>query len=191
MGVEVRIDDDARPTFGTDHQLHTFAGDEIERFIYIGYLVKSRHRTRRLPDRSVHDEPHAASIGLHKLLVRDHFEEQHQFESILKVFVDVLNRRADLAQMRIAPGRECLRNDRAVQRVGRRASTLDYFLLLPFPGWIEHRLAFPLFFGHHVIIDGILLRISAAAILLLLLLLLFLRHTIVSVHVLIVVSTHD
>ena len=53
VGVKRENDDhDRQPTFGTDHQLHTFAGDEIERFIYIGYLVKSRDwkdRTRIWP----------------------------------------------------------------------------------------------------------------------------------------------
>lgn len=53
-------------------------------------------------------EAHLAAIGLGQCLARDDFEQQHEFESVTEVIVNVVNGCAGLAQMTVAPGCECL-----------------------------------------------------------------------------------
>lgn len=53
-------------------------------------------------------ESHLAAVRLWQCLAGNHLEQQHQLESITKVLLDVLDLRARLPQVRIAPGSEGL-----------------------------------------------------------------------------------
>lgn len=52
---------------------------------------------------------HLAAIRLGQCLTRDDFEQQHEFESVTEVIVNVVNGGTGLSQMAVAPGCECLR----------------------------------------------------------------------------------
>lgn len=89
-------------TFCTDgHQFDSFAFDEIQSLVDIGYFV----------------EPHFSSIRLWQLLSRYDLEEQHQFETIPEVFLYDLYLGAGLAQMGVAPSREGLQRWRTFDRI--------------------------------------------------------------------------
>lgn len=81
-------------TFGTDrHQFHALAGDEVERFVDVGDLVKA----------------HLAPVGFRQRLAGNDFQQQHELKTVAEVFLDVLDGRARFAQVRVAPRRESLR----------------------------------------------------------------------------------
>lgn len=74
------------------YQLDAFAGNKIECLVYVRNLVKS----------------HLAAVRLRKCLTRDHFQQQHQLETISKIFFDILDLSSRFAQVRITPSGECL-----------------------------------------------------------------------------------
>ncbi len=53
-------------------------------------------------------EAHLAAVGFGQRLARDDLEEQHQLETVAEVVLDVLDARAGLAQVRVAPRRKRL-----------------------------------------------------------------------------------
>ena len=80
-------------TFGSDgDELDAFAGNEIQGFVDIGDLVES----------------HFTAVGLGQSLTRDDFEQQHELEPIAEVIFNVIDTGSGLAQVRVAPRRECL-----------------------------------------------------------------------------------
>ena len=82
-------------TFGADRdELDALAGNKIERFVHVGDLV----------------EAHLAAVRLGQRLAGDHLEQEHELEAVAEILLDVLDARAGLAQVRIAPSGKCLRN---------------------------------------------------------------------------------
>ena len=67
--------------------------NEVEGFIDVGDFVES----------------HFSAVWAGEALSRDHFQEQHEFESGAEIGVDEVDLRARLAQVRVAPGGESLR----------------------------------------------------------------------------------
>lgn len=87
-------------TFSPDgDQFHALAGNKVECLVDISNLVES----------------HLASIWLGQGLTRYHFQQKHQLQAISEVFFDIFDRCACLAQMRVAPCRECLKQKVALK----------------------------------------------------------------------------
>ena len=77
-----------RSTFSADgDEFNALAGDEVEGFVDVGDLV----------------EAHLATVGLGQCLARDHLQEQHQLQTVAEVVLDVVDARARLAKVRVAP----------------------------------------------------------------------------------------
>lgn len=53
-------------------------------------------------------ETHFAAVRLGQCLAGNDFQQQHEFEAITEVIVNVVNGGASLAQMTVAPSCECL-----------------------------------------------------------------------------------
>lgn len=74
------------------YQMNTLRCNEIQRLVNIGNFV----------------ETHLATIGLGQCLARDDLQQQHQFEAIAEVLLDVVDGGASFAQMTVAPRGKCL-----------------------------------------------------------------------------------
>jgi len=104
--LAVSVDD----FFSSDgDELDSLGRDEVERFVDVGDLVES----------------HFATIGLGQLLAGNDFEQQHEFEAVAEIMLDVFDLRPGLTKMAVAPGREGLS-------------------LLFLPGGVEESLPLPL-----------------------------------------------
>lgn len=53
-------------------------------------------------------ETHFAAVGLWQCLTRNDFKQKHEFESIAKIVLDVVDGGASLPQMAVTPSSECL-----------------------------------------------------------------------------------
>ena len=75
-------------TFGSDRdEPDSLALDELQRLVDVGQLVDS----------------HLSSVGFRQLLAGDDLKQQHQFQAVSKVLLDVLDLSSCLAQVRVAP----------------------------------------------------------------------------------------
>ena len=80
-------------TFSADgNEFDSFAGDEVEGFVDVGDFV----------------EPHLASVWPGEGLAGNDLQQQHEFETIPEVLLDVLDLSAGFAQMRVYPSSESL-----------------------------------------------------------------------------------
>lgn len=71
-------------TFGSNrNQPNSFALNKLESFIDVRQLVNA----------------HFAAVWLRQLLTGDDLKQQHQLESVTKIFFDVFNLRSGLPQM--------------------------------------------------------------------------------------------
>lgn len=71
----------------------TFGSNEVQCLVDIGDLV----------------EAHLATVRLGQGLPGDHLQQQHQFEAIAEVLLDVFDAGAGFPQVAVAPCRECLK----------------------------------------------------------------------------------
>ena len=53
-------------------------------------------------------ETHLAAVGLWQGLAGDDLQQEHEFESVTKIILDVLDRGAGFTQMAVTPGGEGL-----------------------------------------------------------------------------------
>ena len=74
-------------------ELDTLAGNEVECLVHIGNLV----------------EPHLAPVRFGESFSRDDLKEEHELQPISKIFFNVLNLSASLAQMWVDPGSKSLK----------------------------------------------------------------------------------
>jgi len=73
-------------------EFDSLGGDKVEGFVDVGDFVES----------------HFAAVWLWELLAGNDFEQQHKFEPVAEVMLNVLDLGASFAEMTVAPSREGL-----------------------------------------------------------------------------------
>lgn len=76
------------------YQVDTLGGNEVQCFVDIGNFV----------------ETHFTAIGLGQSLTRDHFKQQHQFQAIAEIVLNIIDTRTGFTQMTVAPCCKCLKD---------------------------------------------------------------------------------
>lgn len=73
----------------------TFWGNEVQSLVNVGDLVKT----------------HFAAVRFGQCFAGDDLQQQHEFQAIAEVFVDVFNAGASFSQVTVAPGCESLEGE--------------------------------------------------------------------------------
>ena len=101
----------SQPTFGSNpSKSHAFWANKIQRFINIGYLMKSKF---------------PPLWSLRKLFPRNNFEKQHKFEPIAKVNIYLFDLNIYFSEMRIAPSSKRLKTE--VKAYENRVKMVRYY----------------------------------------------------------------